>query len=300
MELRERCCPICGAESSTVHRESRFDPARIDRFSFASRKSPELMHFRLLLCTECDLIYASPAPSLDWFESGYEGADFDADRESVLAARTYARCLDRFIDTLPSREGALDIGAGDGAFLRELDRRGFLQVVGVEPSVTPFQRAAADIRDSLRNEFFDAARFEPASLSLVSCFQTLEHLEDPAGLCRDAHRLLAPGGLFFAVVHDHRALSARVLGDRSPIYDIEHLQLFSRQALRGLLGGAGFESVEIGSLTNAYPLSYWLRLLPIGRRARRFSGSTLRWLGLDRAVVPLRAGNLYCIGMKTT
>ncbi len=40
------------------------------------------------------------------------------------------------------RDGALDIGTGDGAFLAELLRAGYTDVIGIEPSSAPIEAAA--------------------------------------------------------------------------------------------------------------------------------------------------------------
>jgi 2-polyprenyl-3-methyl-5-hydroxy-6-metoxy-1,4-benzoquinol methylase len=60
-------------------------------------------------------------------------------------------------------------------------------------------------------------------LSLITCFHVLEYVEDIVKLARSAFSLLEPGGIFLVVVHNYRAFSNRILKDRSPIFDIEHL-----------------------------------------------------------------------------
>ena len=46
--------------------------------------------------------------------------------------------------------------------------------------------------------------------SLITCFQTIEHVIDPLLLCRSADHLLKPGGAFFLIGHNRRAMSARL------------------------------------------------------------------------------------------
>ena len=107
MKLFDRVCPVCGSdEQSDVLFEADFDESQLDDFAFASRKTPEFMHFRMVRCPDCDLLYATPAPDLDWLRQQYREADFDTPVESRYAARTYARHLRRIADRLPDREGA--------------------------------------------------------------------------------------------------------------------------------------------------------------------------------------------------
>ena len=88
---------------------SNVDPARLDQFAFASRKLPEYMHHRLMICKTCDLVYASPVPAPDELHEAYAEAAFDSGTEAAYAARTYGRIVDRLIPRLPDLKGALDI-----------------------------------------------------------------------------------------------------------------------------------------------------------------------------------------------
>jgi len=100
------------------------------------------------------------------------------------------------------------------------------------------------------------------------------------------------------VCHDRRALSARLLGFRSPIFDIEHLQLFSPSSARALLEKAGFTGVEIRPLWNRYPLHYWLRLFPLPPSWKARVVSAAKAAGFGYWPVALPAGNLAAIGFN--
>lgn len=296
--LADRACPLCGTTDRSVPvTEARVDAGRLDAFAFASRKRPEYMHHRLVLCRACDVLYASPAPTADTLDEAYAAAAYDSAEESVHASATYGARLPELLATLPPGGGALDIGTGDGSFLAELLAAGFDDVVGVEPSGAPVRAAAPAVRPLIVEGPFRASDFEPGRFRLVTIFQTLEHLPEPLGVCRDAFRLLAPGGALYVVGHNRRALPNRVLGRRSPIFDIEHLQLFSPTSLRRLLERTGFAGVEVRPVVNRYPVRYWLRLLPLPSRVRE---PALRALGsrLASAVVPMPAGNIAAVGYR--
>jgi SAM-dependent methyltransferase len=296
VRLTERPCPVCGPGAPfRVVAESNFDPAKMNAFSFASRKLPELMHHRLLRCRSCDALYASPAPKPGEVAKAYAAAEFDSGEEAGLAADTYAREL--LARPLFSRAGALDIGTGEGAFLRRLLAAGFTGVRGVEPSRAPIAAADASVRRLIRCGMFRAADFKKKSLGLVTCFQTLEHLEDPLAVCKASLQLLKPGGAFFTVCHNQRSLSATLMGRRSPIYDIEHFQLFTPDSLKSLLANAGFGNVRVWPISNRYPLRYWARVFPFPAPLKR------QVLALARGPwgswrLPLRAGNQAAIAYR--
>src|SRR5262245_48511526 len=98
----ERVCPTCGTEGGSVRAESTFDPAALDEYAFASRKTPELMHFRLVSCPRCATIYANPAPSPEQLGEAYRAAAYDSSEESRYGAVTYVRALRRALGDLPA------------------------------------------------------------------------------------------------------------------------------------------------------------------------------------------------------
>jgi SAM-dependent methyltransferase len=299
MDLEERPCPICSlVDRSVLFLAEKFDPKRVTEAAFSSRKLPEYMHFRLMKCKRCDIVYASPAVRGEQLADAYRGASFEASRESEYAARTYYEYLRRHTGAKPAP--ALDIGAGDGAFLLELLRHGYDEIVGYEPSEAPICAANEAVRTRLRKGMFDGSSIADRSFGLVTCFQTIEHVFEPLRLIREMHRVLSADGTAFLIGHDVEALSARLLGEKSPIYDIEHYQLLTRRSAQEIMRTAGFRSVSVFPIMNSYPLSYWMKLLPIPQFAKRpllrLLNSKLRWLG-DRTI-PLPAGNLAVIATK--
>ena len=268
--LSGRPCPVCGSVDQT--RElypERIDPTRIDGMSYASRKEPEFMSLRMVVCPACDVLYAPRIPSSIFLSSAYADTGYDSQAEADFAAASYAEALRIRLDQLPDRSSALDIGAGNGALLSHLRAFGFSEVVGIEPSRDAVNSATPDLRDLIRIESFDPSRLTHASFSLVIANQTLEHVGDPYQLLQGAHRLLKPGGALMIVSHNYRHWLMRLLGARSPIIDIEHLQVFSPASLRYALHLAGFQQIDVVPFANRYPLHYWTRLLPLPKAVKR-------------------------------
>ncbi len=300
IKLEPRICPICeGKVDQTLFAESNVDLEAIGQFAFASRKLPEYMHWRLLLCQTCDLVYADPAPSPETLASLYRDAAFDTCAEAGHASQTYAQFLPAILEELPDLDAAADIGTGDGAFLYHLLQSGFQRVIGVEPSTAPIQAASPEIAPLILNDIFQPDTLEASSISLISCFQTIEHLPDPLAFCKAAWTALKPGGALFLICHDRRALSAKILGFRSPIYDIEHLQLFSPVSVRCLVEASGFERVKIQSFLNRYPLNYWVRLFPFPQFFKDSLLAGISRTGVGKLKIPMPAGNLAIVAFKS-
>ena len=299
VEFRSRPCPVCGsADDSHVIAEATIAPADWHDLSFSSRKLPEYVHHRMVECPRCDLVYASPTPAEGVLEKEYQEAPFVSSEESAFAATTYRGLLHPVLEQLPGRRAALDIGASDGSFLLALLDEGFETVTGVEPAAASAAAAPEAIRTRIRVEPFRRQTLSGQSFDLVTSFQTLEHVSDPSRVVRDAFELLEVGGAVLLVVHDRRALLARLMRRRSPIYDVEHVQLFSARSIRELLQRAGFDEILVAPVTNRYPLRYWMKLAPIPVALKRRLLPRVERSRIGAVPVSFRPGNLVATGWK--
>lgn len=292
MERNRITCFLCGNEGKLAYPE-KVDLKQISEFTFSSRKVPELMHFEYLECGECGLRFSSYVPDSAELVAEYAKAGFDSDLEASYASRTYAALLQRY---LPAASGRLlDVGSGDGTFLHEALRLGCSAVVGIEPSAAP--AAKAKVRPELSIHQGPWETFESKEqFSIVTLFQTIEHLTDPLKFMRFAHDILEEEGVLAIAAHDFSSLINRILRRRSPIFDIEHLQLFSARSLGALFRAAGFEVVSNEAYVNRYPLRYFVRLAPLPASMKRARFLNETWLARQ----PIRApfGNRMVIGRK--
>ena len=142
--------------------------------------------------------------------------------------------------------------------------------------------------------------FQPESFDFICCFMTLEHVQDPMKLTQSVLKLLKPGGAFVAVTHDYRSLVNRLLGMRSPIIDIEHVQLFSGKSIQEMLMRAGYQGVGSKTFKNNYSLKYWLRLSPLPNKLKAIFNQFLIQSNLEGIHLGVNVGNRFSFGYKSS
>ena len=119
---------------------------------------------------------------------------------------------------------------------------------------------------------------------------------NPMEVLRKCRQLLRPGGMLYVIVHNERALQARLFGEKSPIYDVEHVYLFNKSTLPCICEKAGLEPARVFSVCNTYPLEYWLRMAPIPAKA--FCQRASEILRISHWPVTIPAGNLGIFARK--
>lgn len=296
-------CFICGKEMQLL-KKSNYSKSNVSEFSFASRKIPEYMHWDLYECKNCMVLVSGNAPDFSALKDEYANAAFDSKNEADKASQTYMAYLKKFLPDFP-RSKVMDIGTGEGSFLKYLLAEGAGMdnygggVIGIEPSVSPIMAADESVKGLIRNEMFDASRFEKESFDMISCFQTIEHIPDSCNLLEGIYKLLKIGGYAYFVCHSYTSLVNRVLGFHSPIYDIEHLQIFSKKSIRKIFEKIGFSDIKTFDLKNKYPLSYWLKLFPLSiEKKKKFMEAMQKNKLLSKIEMSINVGNVGIIAKK--
>ncbi len=210
---------------------------------------------RLLRCVHCGTARLTPQPSeaalRRWYDPSYYGAPgrkFVGPMAAAVAVFQAGRAR-RAASYLPARGRVLDVGCGNGGFLRALLRRGH-RVEGTELTDASAARvpAVAGVRvhvgDLLALDLPDGA------YDLVTFWHVLEHVRRPADTLRRVHRLLAPGGRLLLSLPNLDSWQARLFGRHWFHHDPpRHLFAFGPRALRGLLDHTGFAVERLGTLS---------------------------------------------------
>ncbi|HEY4102225.1 MAG TPA: class I SAM-dependent methyltransferase [Gemmatimonadales bacterium] len=203
-------------------------------------------------CRACGIRFLDPQPDAAALEVLY-GEQYFAHR--APGAPGYDRYLaeienirstfDDRLQYLPDPRAGnalIDVGAAVGLFVERARAVGW-NAEGVEPS----QWAAGYARDILgqpvRHAMLETAGFAPGSADVVTMWEVIEHLPDPACTLRAVRDILRPGGSLVLSTPDAGSRVARLLGRRWLGWSKvpEHLFFFDRPTLRRVLEECGFQ-----------------------------------------------------------
>ncbi|MEI6632627.1 MAG: class I SAM-dependent methyltransferase [Chlamydiota bacterium] len=295
-EMHPTRCAICRTEGGTIE----LYPANCDFSSFtpavfSARRMPDGIHYRMARCNRCGLVRADPAAEPGSLAHLYARSAFTYGDEVADLRHTYGRALSG-LDAWGARKGdLLEIGCGNGFFLEEALVRGYARVRGVEPGSDVVARANPRVRPSIVCEVMRSGLFAPGTFDVICMFQVLDHIPDPAALLVECLAALRPGGLVLCVTHNVGSLSARLLGERSPIVDIEHTYLYSPSTLSRLFADCGFEVLTVGAIRNRYSLRYLSHLAPLPRALKQILLAAAGRTPLGRIRLDLPLGNMALV-----
>src|SRR5207244_1964319 len=154
------------------------------------------------------------------------------------------------------------------------------------------------VRDQIVCGVMKAGLFMPERFDVICLFQVFDHLADPGSLLAECFRALKPGGIMLSINHNVEAFSARLLGERSPIVDIEHTYLYSPATMSRIFRTHGFQIQQVGPVLNRYTLYYLCRLLPLPSGLKRWALAWLQTSVVGKWRISLPLGNLRLVAQK--
>lgn len=299
VELIHTPCAICGTmENAAEVYPANFSLESLNPEVFSARRLPDRVHYRLVRCRECGLVRSDPVASADVMAELYGQSEFNYGTEVKNLQFTYGRYLSK-LDAFGARKNALlEIGAGNGFFLEEAQRRGYNNVSGVEPSRGAIAQAPLSLQGRIVCDIMRPGLFQEAEFDVICLMQVFDHIPFPREMLAECLRVLRPGGLILLLQHHVESISARIMGEKSPIVDIEHTYLYTPETLARILELTGFGVVHRGSAWNTYSLQYLSRLVPIPKGLKRLVLSALETTGVGRISLRVPLGNQWVVGRK--
>ena len=296
MEIETKCA-ICGSfGNSELIYTATIDANTFNYEVFSARRLPDRRHYQWVKCKECSLFRSDPIWDIDLQEL-YSKSTFDYSQELHGLKNSYRKIV---LKTCPSPAGKsiVEIGGGNGFFLEEAQEMGFTTITEIEPSIPAFESAPDRLKPYFRVDIVREGLINDDSEDLVVIFHVLDHLPDPLSILKLIHKMLKPGGSVCIAVHNVNSISATILKDKSPIFDVEHTYLYSKKTIRSLLTQAGFNEVRVRHYKNSYSLAYLVHLIPISRNLRMKILASKFGEGLRKIRITVPLGNMWAAGTK--
>ncbi|MGB5747171.1 MAG: class I SAM-dependent methyltransferase [Desulfobacterales bacterium] len=231
----------------------------------------------LTQCQICSFVSTTPAPSADRLAQYYDQDYWQRDNSKTakLLNLFYLLRMSGIILNLkklvPSKARILDWGAGDGAFQRLLERKGF-DSYGIDS-----YSSGSDNKKIIRASIEEAS-FPEGFFDAITCFHVLEHIHQPVASVEKALHLLKPGGIFIVEVPNIASLGFKIFKKRWYPLDIPvHLNHFNPAVMQKLFEKVGnLNIIKTAHFSNRHsPSSLLLSLIPSfspPRLRNRFSG----------------------------
>jgi SAM-dependent methyltransferase len=195
--------------------------------------------YSLKQCRICSFVSTSPLPSAGTLAQYYARNYWQRDNSKTAKLLTffYSRRMSGIILNLkklvPPKACILDWGAGDGAFQRLLERKGF-DSYGID-SYSSESNPKKIIRASI-----EEAPFPEGFFDAITCFHVLEHIHHPVTSVKKVLRLLKPGGIFVVEVPNLNSVGFRIFKYRwQPLEIPTHLNHFTPATLQRVFQSAG-------------------------------------------------------------
>ena len=291
-------CNLCGRDDWKVRFPATTREVGEPDVSTFRCTSPDYgSHAQIVQCNHCDLVYANPQWPPDELVAAYEAVEDETyvqEREGrELTFEKHLNALEKF--TGPSNgRSLLDVGAYIGVFVEIAQAHGWL-AEGIEPSAWAVSKARErdlPIHQGTQHDMLLTSR----KFDVVTMWDVIEHVTDPADELQQAYQLLNPGGWLAVHTMDIDSLIARFLGSRWPWLMDMHLYYFSHTTLTEMIRKNGFEIAWSGTEGRYLRLGYISsRLAGFNRYMGAVSSTLVNALNLSHIAIPINFGDLFTV-----
>mgnify|MGYP006269778963 CR=1 FL=1 len=296
------CCPLCNSCDPADYEV--MYPATIRNFSiaaeiFSARRVPDGIHYQIVRCRNDGLVRSTPIFKSEKLDLLYAESTVTYQDEIDNLVQTYLAALDPVLQCISKDCAILEIGAGSGFMMDALKKSGFTHIYGVETSADAVRNAPRHVQSTIMNKPFNKKLFK-RKFDFIYLLQTLDHIPNVSNFIADCYDLLNEGGYILSFHHNVESLSAKVIGERHPIFDIEHTQLFSPQTSIALLEKNGFITLSLMAPANYLSLRHLCHLVPFPPFIKKHLLNIFKRFKMLNFTIKLPLGNTCIIARKPT
>lgn len=294
----EIACNLCGSRDAQLIFPSTLTSATPDAKDFRCTSASYGIHPPIVRCRVCNLMYANPRWESGLVLENYnvvEDPTYVEEREGrVLTFQRNLKPFEKLIAQNSQTRKLLDVGCHIGVMVELAKEHGW-DAWGVEPSKWAAEQAQARGLNVI-NQTLAGANLPDNAFDIVTMWDVIEHLTDPANELRNVHRVLKPGGIFAIHTIDIESLFAQLMGKRWPWLMEMHLYYFSPRTLGKMLDQNGFRVVSSSPQGRYLRLGYLTtRIEPYNKFVARAIAGGAKRLGLMGLALPVNFGDLFTL-----
>ena len=204
--------------------------------------SAQKNHPDLYLCKYCKLVFASPQCDKDLESVSIKPLSYSEYRARVKNFDLRYNKITNFLFSYKSKN-ILDIGCGDGIFLKNMKSKGF-NVIGIEPSLDSSEYIKNNFKIDVINDIFENVNFSD-KFSIITMFNVLEHSKSLNASLSKVHNLLEPKGLFVFEVPYIFTLQSKLSLGYWHHFELDHNWFLNKTNIKILSENNGFEVLNI-------------------------------------------------------
>ena len=206
-------------------------------------------HLTLVRCASCSLVYTNPLFDEAHYDSIYKSGEYSEIMSSLVIqsheyrverfGRERVEILKRFLssDIVPKY---LDVGCATGFVVEAATKAGW-DAQGIELNPVAVDYAKSRGLNVVQGKL-DTSNLVRESFDVISMFDVLEHLSDPAEITQQAIEYLKPGGLLFLYVPNYDSASRILMGAEAHfIWPTHHLTYFNIETITDFLKRRGLK-----------------------------------------------------------
>jgi len=290
-------CPICESDNNyKILYKKNFKLSNLNTKIFSARRLPDKIHYQLVKCNQCGLVRSTPVVDIKYLSQLYKKSLLTYDDEINNLTTSYINSVKPILKKLAKNAKILEIGCGNGFVLKAIYDLGYRNVFGIEPSTDAISKSNSKIKKNIVTDILKPALFDKESFDFIFFFQTFDHIPEPNKFLKECNQLLKTNGHILAFNHNVDSFSSKLLGEKSPIIDIEHAFLYSPKTIKTIFKKNGFTINKVYSPKNTLSIKHLFWLLPIPKNIKqKIVKSNLNIL--DKKI-NIKLGNVCIEGQK--
>jgi 2-polyprenyl-3-methyl-5-hydroxy-6-metoxy-1,4-benzoquinol methylase len=231
-------CPICYTEVE----ERNFKETYVSPYNNQEYKRYE--------CPNCDVHWWEPLKIIPEFYESEVLEDYIARHEGVVTrlGENHKAFFKYFPSNVKGR--LLDVGCGDGRFLRHAKEQGF-EIWGIDFDKKSVESAKRNLGiDTVfamsLEEFYEYAKEKNLKFDVITFFEVLEHQDKPREFLEMVRGLLKEGGYIAGSVPNREMVLFESFRKYTHVdFPPHHFLRFSRKSLENAIKSSGFEDPNV-------------------------------------------------------